>query len=278
MPLTSIQQAVIAVIAANRSQESHFAGGLVLNATDDSARFSHDCDIFHEAASALTRASEDDVAALRGAGFTVTPAAGDWTKDVDFRKAMVTRGGELVEIDWAVDSAFRFFPIERDTVLGWRLHLFDMATNKALAVAARSVTRDYVDIVELGRIYPLAAIVWAACGKDPGYGPLALLAMMRRFARINPAKLQEIQARKLDPVALKMEWTDQFAKAEQDIIHVADTMPELPIGIAFVDAAGKPGWIGDDPGLTLHPPSVRGCLPRIAGLELDLPKPNPSEA
>ena len=108
-----------------------------------------------------------------------------------------------MEIDWAVDSAFRFFPIERDTVLGWRLHLFDMATNKALALAARSVTRDYVDIVELGRIYPLAAIVWAACGKDPGYGPLALLAMMRRFARINPAKLQEIQARKLDPVALK---------------------------------------------------------------------------
>src|SRR6266480_28551 len=83
-----------------------------------------------------------------------------------------SRGGEVLEIDWAADSAFRYFPIERDAQLGWRLHLFDVATNKALALSARTETRDYVDIVELHKTYPLAAICWAACGKDPGFSPL----------------------------------------------------------------------------------------------------------
>ena len=86
-----------------------------------------------------------------------------------------------------------FFPIERDPQLGWRLHLFDVATNKALALSARSETRDYVDIVELHKRYPLPAICWAACGKDPGFSPLFLLKMMKRFARLDPAKLDKIQ-------------------------------------------------------------------------------------
>ena len=40
----------------------------------------------------------------------------------------------------------------------------------------------------------------------------------------------------------------------------------MPIGIAFVDAAGQPGWIGNDPTLKLHAPAIRGCLPRLSGL------------
>lgn len=30
----------------------------------------------------------------------------------------------------------------------------------------------------------LAAICWAACGEDPGFTPLSLLSMLRRFARM----------------------------------------------------------------------------------------------
>ena len=139
---------------------------------------------------------------------------GEWEKDATFRKARVTRTGETGEVDWAADSAFRFFPIERDPLLGWRLHRFDVATNKALALSARSETRDYVDMVELHQTYPLAAICWAACGKDPGFSPLSLLKMMRRFARLDPAKLEEIQARALNPVALKMAWIEMSDDAE----------------------------------------------------------------
>lgn len=266
MPLTAYQAEVLAVLAGNRSEESHFAGGLVLNAASDSARYSHDFDIFHEAAEAVTRASEADAASLRAAGFSVAPQRSDWQEHTTFRKAQVSRGSDTVDIDWAADSAFRFFPIERDPLLGWRLHLFDMATNKALTLSARTVTRDYVDIVELGKIFPLAAIVWAACGKDPGFSPLALLAMMRRFARVSPTELAEIQARHLDARVLKAEWTEMFVLAEAQMTHLADTQPDLPIGVAFVDAAGQPRWMGDDPALKVHAPSIRGCLPRISGL------------
>jgi hypothetical protein len=41
---------VLVVLAGNRSAESRFAGGIVLNAAEGSARFSHDLDIFHELA------------------------------------------------------------------------------------------------------------------------------------------------------------------------------------------------------------------------------------
>lgn len=250
------------MLAANRSEESHFAGGLVLNATPDSSRFSHDFDIFHETSEEVARASEMDAASLRSAGFTVEPKW-PWEGPSTFRKALVTRGGESVEVDWAADSAFRFFPIERDPVLGWRLHLFDMATNKALALSARTETRDYVDIVELDGIYPLPAICWAACGKDPGFSPLALLKMMRRFARIDPVELDLIKARDLDPRTLKEAWIAMSDHAEAEMERIADEQPDLPIGIAFLDSSGQPRWL-DHPGpLTHHYPCLRGCLPHL---------------
>ncbi len=272
MPVTDFQREVLGIIAANRDELSHFAGGLVLNADPNSARFSHDFDIFHEAAADVARASDADAATLRAAGYEVAPIRGDWSQPATFRKAIVKRGVESVEIDWAADSAFRFFPVEKDPLLGCRLHLFDMATNKALALCARSETRDYVDIVELHRFFPLAAIVWAACGKDPGFSPLSLLGLMRRFARIDPAKLHEIQARNLDPQALKHAWIEMSDEADAKITHLADTLPDTPIGVAFLDVAGKPGWLGDNPALTIHHPSIRGCVPRVGGLEPEIPK------
>jgi len=267
MPLTRLQKKVLNVLAVNRSENSHFAGGVVLHASDDSPRFSHDFDIFHEAAVEVAKASDRDFDSLIDAGFAINKTAGDWNGASTFRKAQLNHEGEILEIDWAADSAVRFFPIEADPVLGWRLHRFDMATNKALALAARSVTRDYVDIVEINRMYSLDAVIWAACGKDPGYSPGLMLDMMRRFARINPRQLETIQARQLDPIELKKAWIAMSDRAETEINRVADTMPEIPIGVAFVDIAGEPGWIGNDPGLKIHRPTVRGCLPTVTDAE-----------
>ena len=101
MPLTSIQKDILAILAGNRSEESHFAGGIVLNATDESARFSRDFDIFHELAEEVTHASNRDVESLRAAGFQVdTPSRqNEWNENSTFRKAKVRRGTESVEID-----------------------------------------------------------------------------------------------------------------------------------------------------------------------------------
>jgi len=267
MPLTLLQKRVLEVLAGNRTEESHFAGGLVLNSSEDSARYSHDFDIFHDAVAEVVRASEQDTVSLRAAGFEVEEVAGDWRNPTGFRKAKIVAAEERFEIDWAADSAFRYFPIQADALLGWRLHLFDMATNKVLALAARSVTRDYVDTVEPDRIYPLEAIIWAACGKDEGFSPLLLLEMMRRFARINPRQLETIQARQLDPIELKKSWIAMSDRADSEINRIADTMPDVPIGVAFVDGDGTPGWIGNDASLQIHRPCVRGCWPSLGPSE-----------
>ena len=269
MPLSAFQKEVLAVLAANRSEESHFAGGIVLNAPDNSPRFSRDFDIFHEVAKEVVRASDHDVVSLRAAGFAVETLSpyGEWEKETTFRKARVKGAGEVLEIDWAADSAFRFFPIERDPLLGWRLHLFDAATNKALTLAARTETRDYVDIIEFHKTFPLATICWAACGKDPGFTPLSLLKMMRRFARVDPAELDKISARELDAKRLKTAWIETSDEAEAKMTALANERPEIPIGVAFVDASGRPGWIGDDPSLRPHAPSLRGCWPHVHGVE-----------
>lgn len=124
-------------------------------------------------------------------------------------------------------------------------------------------TRDYVDIVELGRRYPLEAILWAACGKDPGFTPLSLLGMVVRFARINPIQLHQIQARNLDPIALKEEWTDMHVKAREEMTLLANEQIDMPIGVAFVDKNGEPGWPRATPSLRIHAPSLRGCFPSV---------------
>ncbi|MEI8284157.1 MAG: hypothetical protein WCG52_04110 [bacterium] len=65
MPLTDFQKEVLEAIFENRSEASHFAGGIVIHSTDESARFSNDFDIFHDAVQELVNASERDVATLR---------------------------------------------------------------------------------------------------------------------------------------------------------------------------------------------------------------------
>src|SRR5882724_11928359 len=100
MPLTALQKDVLAVLARNRSEESHFAGGIVLNAADNSARYSHDFDIFHELAEEVTRASTKDVESLRSAGFQVETVSrvGEWEKETTFRKARVSAGTRTLKL------------------------------------------------------------------------------------------------------------------------------------------------------------------------------------
>ena len=55
-------------------------------------------------------------------------------------------GTQNVIIQWARDSAYRFFPLVEDEQFGLVLHPFDLATNKCLALAGRLEPRDWVDM------------------------------------------------------------------------------------------------------------------------------------
>ena len=112
MPLTPFQREVARLLAANRNPESHVAGGAVINRGPTGLRISDDLDIFHDAAKSVAASAEADERALRTAGCDIT-----WTlREPAIIQAEVTRGGDRVRLDWTTDSAFRFFPVQPDTV------------------------------------------------------------------------------------------------------------------------------------------------------------------
>jgi hypothetical protein len=265
MPLTPLQERVLSAIRSVRHPGSHVAGSLPMHASSDSDRESRDIDLFHDAIAALQAACTTDLTALDQAGFQVRRSQ-SWSDT--FRRAIVTDASDTVEIDWAVDAAWRFFPPIADPLMGWRLHDVDLACNKALALGGRSETRDLVDVLAWDRRFGLAAIVWAACGKDPGFNPLSLLEQMRRSARIDPGHLQMLKARRIDPQVAKQQWLAAAAAADEGITALADAMPALDTGVAFIDSKGAMRW--PDPrralaeqGLTLHAPTVGGCMPLV---------------
>jgi hypothetical protein len=52
-----------------------------------------------------------------------------------FFRAVVTPGDQQLKLEWAVDSAYRFFPVIQDTEMGWRLHDADLASRPTSALA-----------------------------------------------------------------------------------------------------------------------------------------------
>jgi len=267
MPLTAIQKKILATISVLLHPCSHVAGSLPLHAGEDSIRESRDIDLFHDAIAAMHAACEADLAALTQAGFLVR-ASENWSNT--FRRAVVGDSGstDSVEIDWAVDSAWRFFPPIPDAVLGWRLHDVDLACNKALALAGRSETRDLVDILVWSQRFGLPSILWAACGKDPGYNPLSLLEQMRRSARIDPGQLAMLKARAIDPQRIKQNWLSAAASAEEAMTDLADAQPDLETGVLFLNQSSLVCWPAPDrpfteQGFLIRRPSLGGCIPII---------------
>ena len=86
---------------------------------------------------------------------------------------------------------------------------------------------------------------------------------MRRFSKINAATLAEITNGNGDPVELKRQWIEIAVRAGDEITRIANEQPDLEIGVAFVDENLVPGWIGSNPSLKIHRPTVGGCWPRI---------------
>ena len=50
MPLTALQRQILSLLAANRTPESHVAGGAAINRAEQSPRYSSDLDFFHDTA------------------------------------------------------------------------------------------------------------------------------------------------------------------------------------------------------------------------------------
>jgi hypothetical protein len=178
VPLSRLQREVLGLLAANRNPESYVAGASVLN--QDGPRFSADIDVFHDQEAAVAKAAEVDAALLATNGFAI-----QWLRrEPGLHAAVVQQRDDGTRLEWARDSDFRFFPAIKDDLFGYRLHVADLATNKALAAAGRREPRDVLDLLHIhDRHLPLGAVIWAAVAKDPGYAPESLIAEIRRNAR-----------------------------------------------------------------------------------------------
>ncbi len=269
MALTSFQKRVANIIADNRrrSGESYVAGGAALNALIGAPRVSEDLDIFHDTEEAVHVEFEKDRAELLTAQFTVTVKR-QWET---FIEALVESHGESTELQWAFDSAYRFFPLMDHDELGLTLHPFDLATNKVLALVGRAVPRDWVDVIECdSRLQPLGYLAWAAAGKDPGLNPTFILDQAARSGRYTEVELARVtfDGDRPTAAALSQQWKRVLAEAG----NVVAGLPWQETGKCVLDRSGNLLRLSASSLLNaiergdarFHEGSLRGAYPKIA--------------
>jgi hypothetical protein len=268
MALTEFQRGVCRLLAENRvrSGESYVAGGAALNELLRAPRRSRDLDLFHDTEQALATSWTADRGALEREGYVVSVVRERPT----FVEAEVLRGGEAVIVQWAHDSAHRFFPLVRHDELGLVLHPFDLATSKVLALVGRVEPRDFVDTLTCDReVQPFGLLAWAACGKDPGFSPAAILEHAARSARYSAAELAGLEFDGVAPDAgeLSRRWHAALDAARE----VVALLPAREAGRAVMLKDG--GLFRQDTAalreavhegrLAYHEGSIGGAFPRV---------------
>jgi hypothetical protein len=261
MPIGAFEREILRLIAANRNPESFDGGSTVMLQEPESTRQSEDIDLFHDTRASLDDAVERDTKSLADAGYSFEITR----RQTTFCHASVTRENQLTKLEWVFDSAFRFFPVEPDLDLGWRLNFWDAATNKVLAFAGRTALRDYLDVLYLHeRHLHLGALAWAAAGKDPGLTPEMIVEGARRNTRFPGEDLSKLHlAQPIDFKAMK----GTFLQAAEEAEAIFKQLPMTEMGCFYLDAATNP--VCPDPNspdfakLTRHFGCVKGAWPRI---------------
>jgi hypothetical protein len=268
MALTALQRSLCRLLADNRiaSGESYVAGGGALNELIGAPRLSQDVDLFHDTEEALAATWDADRRVLEAGGFAIR-----LLRDrPSFVEAEVEKQGERCLVQWARDSAFRFFPLMRHEELGLVLHPFDLATNKLLALVGRVEVRDWVDVLEIHhRLQPIGYLAWAACGKDPGFSPLSILEHAARTARYSAAEVAGLGFSTTPPDAavLSQSWHAALSEARE----IASALPPdragccvltSPEDLCRAPVAELPALLNQG-ALVFHEGRIRGAFPAL---------------
>jgi len=233
MPITEFQSRLFKLLEANRNPNSYVAGGTAIHRKEGSSRYSNDVDFFHDTDEAVWQSVGKDFSVLEKHGYTVKKLL----DQPGLVRAVASKAGESLKLEWVRDTAFRFFPIIKDDQLGYRLHDVDLAVNKCIALANRHEVRDLIDLIELeARVLCLSGICWAACGKDPGFTPELLLDYMNRHSAIRPEQLAaESLTKTINPVELKRKWLDLMSTAVSEV----QDYPVSDLGCIYIDKKGE---------------------------------------
>jgi len=206
---------------------------VALNELIAASRISRDVDLFHDTDEALAASWRADRPLLEANGFQVLVVR----ERATFVEAEVGAGGERVRMEWARDSAFRFFPLQHHKEFGLTLHPFDLATNKVLALVGRLEVRDWVDVIASHQhVQPLGYLAWAACAKDPGFGPGAILEGAARSGRYSAEEVSQLAFAGEPPDASELGrmWHRMLDSARE----IVSLLPPDEVGTCVLDASG----------------------------------------
>lgn len=239
MAITPFQQKICHLISDARKQNgaSYIAGGVSLNTCLNAPRISHDIDIFNDSHDALIAGWEDDKKVLEQNNYSINILR----ERSFFIEAIISdiKTEDSVILQWTCDSAFRFFPLIEHDDFGLTLHPFDLATNKALALVGRLEVRDWIDMVTShDKIQHIGLLLWAACGKDPGFSPTTILAEARRSAHYTQVEIDSLIFEKNVPDAthLSEKWKQIMNESEK----IIDLLPIEEVGKCILDEKGQP--------------------------------------
>jgi hypothetical protein len=179
-------------------------------------------------------------------------------------RAIVRAGDQATKIEWAHDSAWRFLPVIRSATAGYVLHPIDLALNKVLALVGRDEARDFLDVLHVhDTTLKLGALCWAASGKDPGFTPHALHALLSRRGKYRPEDFLRLKLREQpDLPALKQRWLDALRQAERFI----EARPADQVGCLYYSLSRREfvdEFEAGDSDIRPHYGRPGGVLPRI---------------
>ena len=226
---------------------------------------SHDIDVFSDTDEALYFSANADRETLKSTGLAVAVK-----RELPFMiEVTVSDGKETTDIQWVKDSAYRFFPLVEDDVLGVTLHPFDLATNKLLALASRNVPRDWIDMVSCSEILqPLGLLAWAANGKDKGLTPRFILEMAAKVHYSqSELDLAILSTENIDVVAMSEKWRAML----DDARCMITVLPPDKIGSAVLNRDGTlfkgttetlAAALRED-AVVFHPGRICGAWPQI---------------
>ncbi len=269
MALAEFQQNLYRLIAQNRIEqgESYVAGRAALNTILDAPRLSRDIDLFYDTHEAVISSWEADQKLLSSHRYSVEIVR----ERKVYIEALVGRDGESVLMQWTADSAFRFFPLVQHPILGLTLHPFDLATNKVLALVGRLEVRDWIDLIRCHTdIQKAGYLIWAACGKDPGFNPFLILQEAKRSSHYTSADLAELDFSSSPPRIedLASQWREILREGEKLIALLpADEAGKCILGKNGELYNGTPEELSDaltEDHLILHSGTIKGAFPAIA--------------
>ena len=115
-------------------------------------------------------------------------------------------------------------------------------------------------------VLPLAGLVWAAVGKDPGFTPLSLLELLKRRGRIRGQEIARLHlARPFGPVAGKETWLAALEEADA----FPRSRPTEETGCLYYRESDRAFVLPrhdvplEEQGITVHFGAPGGVLPRV---------------